>query len=634
VADGTTPAPTTPDPAITNENPVEVAMGAVADGVDPTGVSRTLLLEQTELIRAQRRAVRLEMIGERVSLVLKALLGLAGVGAAILVAGVVWSAADDESLVIEPFRTPPDFAERGLDGAVVSTQLLDRLGAMQAETESVLAAGDYRDASGDDIEVEIPQTGVSLGDLRRYLRDQLGKGARVTGEVVRTPAGLAVTARVSGKPGRTVVGPEAELDRLMQLAAESVLADTQPLRYADWLKNKQRWAEAEAVLAPLTREGSVEQRAAAYSSWTYMLSERGDHAAALEKARAARDLKPDDPTAQMWVASMLDSLGRDGEAWREYRKARPLWRDRSKLKGVDPEIARSTPLQIDANLKTYEGDFLGAAELYARPVAAGADFEVELAYALANGHEIGRARAALRDLRTDDAALARLSIETLGAERARDWGRALRAFDVSLNARLAADPTYAAIQPRFVWPRRAHLLARNGDLAGAQALLARTPTDCYDCLRRRGQVAALAGDAAGADRWFAAAVRSAPRLPTAYADWSEALIARGDLDRALTRADEAQERGPRWAEPMHLKGEALLRKGDARGAEKAFRAAAEIAPGYGRNQLLWGEALLRLGRRDEARERFDAARGLWLAPQDTTRLDNLSRSVAAQRSGA
>jgi len=621
VADGTTSgAPTTPDPAITNENPVEVAMGAVADGVDPTGVSRTLLLEQTELIRAQRRAVRLEMIGERASLVLKGLLGLAGVGAAILVAGVVWSAANDESLVIEPFRTPPDFAERGLDGAVVSTQLLDRLGVMQAETESVLAAGDYRDASGDDIEVEIPQTGVSLGDLRRYLREWLGKGARVTGEVVRTPAGLAVTARVSGKPGRTVVGPETELDRLMQQAAESVLADTQPLRYADWLKNKQRWAEAEAVLAPLTREGSVEQRAAAYSSWAYSLGEQGDYAAALEKARAARDLKPNDPTAQMWVATMLDALGRDGAAWREYRKARPLWRDRSRLKGVDAEVVRTTPTQIDAYLKTYEGDFLGAAELLGRPMMAGAGYEFEQAYAFANGHEVRRARAVLRDQTSQEAALARLSVETHAAERARDWPRALRALDVTVRARLAADPTYEARLPRFVWTRRAHLLARNGDLEGARALIARAPADCYECLRRRGQVAALAGDAAGADRWFAAAVASAPELPIAYADWAEMLIRQGRTALALEKLEIARRNGPRAVEPLHLQGEALLLRGDAKGAEKAFRAAAELAPGYGRNQLLWAEALRRLGREQDARARLAAARRLWLSPEDQARL--------------
>lgn len=52
---------------------------------------------------------------------------------ALVVAGfaaLIWQAHEATGLVAEPLKTPPDFAARGLDGTVLSQQLLDRLNAM------------------------------------------------------------------------------------------------------------------------------------------------------------------------------------------------------------------------------------------------------------------------------------------------------------------------------------------------------------------------------------------------------------------------------------------------------------------------------------------------------------------------
>src|SRR5215471_7759506 len=69
--------------------------------------------------------------------------------------------------------------------------------------------------------------------------------------------------------------------------------------------------------------------------------------------------------------------------------------------------------------------------------------------------------------------------------------------------------------------------ARTGDLAGAEAVIGATPADCYDCVRARGVIAALAGQPARADTWFARAIHDAPSIPFAYHDWGRGLLDRG-----------------------------------------------------------------------------------------------------------
>ncbi|NEX95364.1 hypothetical protein, partial [Caulobacter sp. 17J65-9] len=124
----------------------------------------------------------------------------------------------------------------------------------------------------------------------------------------------------------------------------------------------------------------------------------------------------------------------------------------------------------------------------------------------------------------------------------------------------------------------AEALARSGDVAGAEALIGPTAGDCYPCLVARGRIAALKGDARGADRWFGQAAKQGPSLPPAYAAWGEAKAARGDLEGAIALYREAQARGPKWADPLKLEGDALARGGDWKAAAKRYDKAARLAP--------------------------------------------------------
>jgi tetratricopeptide (TPR) repeat protein len=193
--------------------------------------------------------------------------------------------------------------------------------------------------------------------------------------------------------------------------------------------------------------------------------------------------------------------------------------------------------------------------------------------------------------------------------------------DRSLNPDLASEGYAGMIRrQRVLAPMEAIALAHAGFVAQARSLAAATPADCVFCLRARGQTAALAGDAAGADRAFAEALRQAPSLPFAYAEWGEAKLARGDVTGALALFRRAREKGPRWADAAKLEGDALARMGKPREAAGAYAAAAELAPRWGGLHLKWGEALARLGQADSARAMFRAAGAMDLSAADRAEL--------------
>ncbi|MGA9794994.1 MAG: hypothetical protein WBQ17_05590, partial [Rhizomicrobium sp.] len=151
-------------------------------------------------------------------------------GILALLTGAVWSAAHEKGLVIEAFSVPPDMAARGLTGQAVAAQLQDKLTAMQVATVSARPAASYSNNWGNDIKVEIPNTGVSIGEFYRYLVSAFGHQTHITGEVFRAANGISITARASGDGGATVSGAETNLDALLQQAAENIYARTQPYR--------------------------------------------------------------------------------------------------------------------------------------------------------------------------------------------------------------------------------------------------------------------------------------------------------------------------------------------------------------------------------------------------------------------
>ncbi len=174
-----------------------------------------------------------------------------------------------------------------------------------------------------------------------------------------------------------------------------------------------------------------------------------------------------------------------------------------------------------------------------------------------------------------------------------------------------------------VTPVLAHAEAKLGKLAAAEARLAPAPANCYRCLIARADVAELQKQYDRADYWFARAAANAPSIPLAYSDWGSALLGHGQPDKAIEKFNLANQRGPKFADPLEGWGEALMDKNQSHLALAKFEQAEPFAPNWGRLHLKWGEALYYAGKKDEARKQFARAATLDLTPSEKSELAGL-----------
>jgi tetratricopeptide (TPR) repeat protein len=606
--------------------------GSGAKAVDAEAVAflrkQSRLIDlQTEHLHEQREVIlarlRLGRWKDRASLALQGVTALVGLVIAGAVGVMAWQAHEDHGVAIAAFSVPPDFAQKGLNGQVVASQVLDRLSELQIQTVTDRPASTYANDWGGDIKVEIPETGVSLGELNRFLREWLGSQTRITGEVVRTAGEVAVTARAGEVPGRRFEGQEAEIGKLVDQAAEAIYADTQPYRYAVWLSAHGRRAEAYADYARLAKSGPAEERAWAYAGWATMLFQERRLGDAARMADNALRLNPRLHPPYPVLGSVLYQLGRQQTALDRGRSELALLESRRFIglpnsEGADlASVVRGTNAFMVGDAQTatahleafkfdnYAANYEGQANGF-RPA-----FLTTLTQVL--DHDASGARRTANALGEDS-----FSSSSTYLQAEQDWGALASLFDAARGS-----PAAAAFRIPVVVGVVAEAYARTGRLGEAEAMLSDTAPDCYPCLRARGLVAALTHDWPAADRWYAEAARQGPSLPFAQAEWGRALADKGDLDGAIGKFEEARRISPRFPDTYGYWGEALMRKGDYAGAVAKFAEADKYAPRWGRNHMRWGEALMLSGRYREARAQYETASGLDLSRPDRAALDVL-----------
>jgi tetratricopeptide (TPR) repeat protein len=591
---------------------------------------------QTEHLHEQRLLVlsrlRWGRFSDRMRAALQVLTAIVGLAVVVAIGAMAWQAHLDHGVTIEAFSVPPDLAQRGLTGQVAASQLLDRLAQLQQQTVTARPASSYANDWGGDIKVEIPETGVSIGELKRYLRDWLGSETRISGEIVRTPQGLAVTARTGDAPGRRFEGPEADVDKLIGQAAEAVYQQTQPYRYAVYLASTGRRAYAMGEFSRLARSGPAEDRAWAYAGWASMLSEDQRLRDTARMAEAALRLDPRLAPPYPMLRYSLDSLSHreDELAWT--RRELALLKS-GRAVGLPPSQTANRIRLTQVTEAVDVGDYARAVEIGRALEQLNFEGQTDayqpyglVAFSLVLDHDIEGFKAFTAALPPQVVALARLRAIAMEADD--DWATLARFDDVA-----ARDPA-ALRQSPDVWASQIHpdfatAYAHVGRFAEAEAALQDSPPDCYDCLRTHGLVAALKGDWPAADRWYGEAAQRAPSFPFAHTDWGQALLWKGDVDGAIAKLEEAHRRGPHFADPLELWGEALIAKRDYAGAIAKFAEADRDAPRWGRNHLRWGEALMLSGRYAEARAQFEAANELGLSKPDRAALNVLLARTAS-----
>jgi len=592
--------------------------------------------EQSKYLHEQFQELGLNIWQQRMGVLLRIATGFVGLAVAAGLALMIWDAVHANGLVIQSFSVPPDLASRGLTGQVVASQMQDKLTAMQNVTGSSRPPQSYANNWGDDIKVEIPETGVSIGEAYRFLKEWLGHETHVTGEVYRTATGIAVTARTGADVGGTYLGTESDLDALVQKAAEHVYGSTQPYRYGFYLENHypvgvRPVAEERAIYTKsLSDPDPLEQAWAWIGLNNIDATAEGNMRAAVIDLHKAIAVDPDIPSDYINLGDREYYLGHSEASLAAYRT-------------LDRLLNRSTPLNIDAqyvnpyrmfghlNIAMLLGDYTsaispgqsGAGLNNSLALAGPEDFRRRLLLSFARQHDGNSALAFWRSLPPTSRAINAIrAIIRLQMDAALENWPAIVASEPSVDTFREDNPgrDINAYIGEGVRPFLALAKAKLGDIAGAEAVIAAIPSDCYDCIRMRGDIAAVEGNWGRADYWFARAVHDGPSLPFAESDWGQMLLQKGDPDAAIAKFTIANQKGPHFADPLEMWGEALLKKNRSDLALAKFAEAGKYAPNWGRLHLKWGEALDYAGHKDEAQKQFALSNGLNLSSADRAEL--------------
>jgi tetratricopeptide (TPR) repeat protein len=598
---------------------------------------RKLIAAQLHHLSEQIKHLHLDMWEKRLGVWLRAATFAVGLAVVAGFVFLLWDASRSQSLLIEPFSVPPEFASRGMSGQVLAQKLLDQLRAIENENLGLRPPTTFSNNwDQSSLKVEIPETGVSLSELDRFLRQKLGSDTRVTGEVVRNEGGLTLSARAGSFQADSISGPEADLDSLVKKLAEAVYGRAQPYRYGLYLTAHGRTSEALAIYKTQIGPGLASQRAWGYSGLSNVLIDHGSLAereALIERAESL-----DSENILIWASKAAVDFAKSHpeKIVRSNQKELSFLADNAN-KIVRDDLVPALRRRFQGQIDLATGDFRGAAQRYSEILEAGGapgiyGFSAPLAEAQVGEHDPAAARISMLNpdsgigIAPGSNALLIVRSRMLIAAEKQDWAAVL-AQAGAIDQLVAKYPGVKYYVSTLTTPITAYAVAKAGNYSGAEADISVTPPDCYRCMLARAWIAELQGQSARADWWFGQAIESAPSIPIAYSNWGKALLERGSADAAIANFTEASRRGPHFADPLEGWGEALMAKKQSHLALVKFAEAQKYAPNWGRLHLKWGEALHYAGKKDEAQKQFARAGALNLTAQERTELGNVRARI-------
>jgi tetratricopeptide (TPR) repeat protein len=575
------------------------AVAAIASRQDPEVARKTVefLGDQSHLLKIQARhledehALRLEHlrkqlreertrhIGMRLRVAFQIFIALIAtvIGAIFFV--MLRDAVTSRRVVIEPFHAPPGLAARGIDGTIIASGLLDELSRLQDATRSSSAARGLTGAWTGNIKLDVPETGISLGEISRLLRERFGHDVHIDGDLVETPAGgLALTVRGNGVPPKTFSAASTELDKLTVAAAEYVYSKSQPARWATYLTNVERYEEAIAFSRTAMASADPAERPRLLNDWSIaILSSGGSVREALALVRTAVKLQPDLWAAHVNIQNDLMILGDEQGAWKAGEDMRKAAGGRP---GPAPETYYTNWDYLTWNLRTWLDATVADAETNAGAGTGGTAAGPQIADIQARLHDPEAADLALKTTKDDphDPTLAAMTHFVRGRLAAEAGDVATAAAEMEAYGTAYADPAVSSSNPGYhCWIAPAEEAAGHPDKADALLKSAGTFVDCY---RFRADILAGRGDWTGAQKAYAEAVALAPDLPAAYYSWGVALGKHGDLAGADAKLKDANQRGPNWADPLKARGDVLAKEGHTKEALAKYDEALKYAPNW------------------------------------------------------
>ena len=389
-------------------DPAAVAMALGQGGaLDPraaayleeqTRLTRRRIEESDREDRIRHWSLRVRHIGDVLKLAFQ--FGIAAFALLLLIAAgtALWNASQANGLVVDSFTAPPNLAAQGIGGDTIAFDLTNRLAHIRnvAVSQSISGSGDVIGSGEDDIKVDIPDTGVSLGAVWRYLREWLGHERHVRGTLRQLPdSNFSLTVALAGGDTFEASGVLADLGKIESDLAEQIFARFDPVNDVIYLWSSGRYADALrrsrefALSSP-----SAELRADSYALWgetTRTIA--GDIPLSIARERNAIALDPRLAIAHLDLAESEGLLGHNEIALAENR-ATLAQRDEDQpkiLQGTGFAVVRN---EAEENAASLLGDFTLAERHACRASCVGTISGGEVVYA-ARLHDDGRMRALL-----------------------------------------------------------------------------------------------------------------------------------------------------------------------------------------------------------------------------------------------
>jgi tetratricopeptide (TPR) repeat protein len=582
-------------------DPVELAIEATNEGTPGRAAAYTLLDRQARLIGWQ-------IAGERMSVALKVLGGLVGLVAALLLGSMIYNAARSKAVVVQALESPPALVERGLSGRVVAGKLQDGLTLIQTTIRSGGEGRSIANAWTGDIALEVPETGISIGEIDRLLRERLGHNTYISGEITQTPGGqIALTVRGGAILARTFIGSPDALDDLIRRAAEYIFGEAEPERFAGYLGQLGRSAEVITFSTQALGKADVSMRSQFANSLGLAYSDIGPPELAVEWYRRAILFDPNN-----WVAhgNLIGGLMEPGLEEQAYQAADRMVRSSERLGDRGPNSSElGNAFLLKQDWKAYvEGALADAKETGGTGSDQWTTANVQIAEGEAHRHDWSTAGQYLALASSaDQIAIATGNLiqgyRAVEESRYAEAVRRLEAFDA---AWLTDNGLAYVYYDGPCWLGLAYDLT--GQRAKAQAVYNRMGA-FYLCYAFQADGVEATGDRAAADAAYRRAITLAPSIPFAYQRRALALMQRGEFKMAAGRFRDAHDRGPNWADPLKGWGDALAAQGKWAMAVDKYEQAEPLAPNWRELHLAHAVALERLGRFRKAASQRKRANG-------------------------
>ena len=581
------------------------AVAAIASRQDPEVARKTavfldqqsLLLEtqrehlkdehaaRLHYLQGQAREVDIRRFGLRLRVGFQLFLTLLATAIGFGLIVMVHDAVTSRSVVIDPFEVPASLAADGLNGKVVAAGFLDVLTQIQDANHKAVNARNLSNTWTNEISVDVPETGMSIGQLERLIRNRFGHDQHIEGALVRIPAGLALTVRGTEMLPKTFSGDAGSLDQLLTQAGEYVYSQSQPGLWGTYLDSRNRNEEAILFSQGAYAQVAASERPYVLNSWANAIASIGGAGAmreALPLWQEAVRLKPDYWAGYNNIMFALNGLGdeeglvRVGEQMMKLAGGRPGRAPENFYGNYDGAVwdIQAQRAGLIADMESRGGIGSSGAASGAESLGV-AQLEVQL-------HDLAAAALRLKTSPVDaknlpDTAVAAMD-RALLAEEVGDLKTAAKEWDAYAAA--YADPIISTANPQYIC-YAAVTYEKTGQAVKSDAAL--TPfgnLTFVDCYRFRGEVLDLRGDWAGAQQWYAKAVKLGPSIPSGYYSWGMALAKHGDLDGAAAKFKDANQRGPHWADPLKAWGDVLVHQGKHQEALEKYEEALKHAPNW------------------------------------------------------